>query len=56
MARLSIERIHTENSSTLIYNNYKSSKKGMQIIRYKTDHIEIIPEMIRVDFIEENII
>ena len=29
MARLSIERIHTENSSTLIYNNYKSSKKGM---------------------------
>ena len=56
MARLSIERIHTENSSTLIYNNYKSSKKGMQIIRYKTDHIEIIPEIIRVDYIEENII
>jgi hypothetical protein len=55
MARLSIERIHTENSSTLINNN-KSSKKGMQIIRYKTDHIEIIPEIIRVDYIEENII
>ena len=54
MARLSIERIHTENSSTLIYN--KSSINDMQIIRYDSNINELIPVSIRVYHIEERTI
>jgi glycosyltransferase involved in cell wall biosynthesis len=56
MARLSIERIHTENSSTLIYNKNKSSINNMQIIRYDSDINELIPVSIRVVHIEEHTI
>jgi glycosyltransferase involved in cell wall biosynthesis len=56
MARLSIERIYTENNSTLIYNKNKSSINDMEIIRYDSDINELIPASIRVIHIEEHII
>jgi glycosyltransferase involved in cell wall biosynthesis len=56
MARLSIERIHSENNSTLIYNNKKSSTNEMRIIPYNSDMNELIPASIRVVHIEEHTI